>query len=341
MRVERVCMVTSRDVAKLAGVSQPTVSRALRDDPRLSAATKDVVRTAARQLGYATNAIGRALATGRSTRVGLLVTDLQNEFYPHVIAPMHHELAELGYELVLITETVEADLIAERIVAHGLCGVILATPRLESLLPVRLDDKDIPFVYFNRVSSLVHADSVTVDPVIGFGELADALVRGGHHRIGAVFGPPDTSTGALREKSVRTALRQRGLSFDESKVRHGAFDFDVGRTYGAELLAAADRPSVIVCANDIVALGVLNAAAEAGLEVPGDVSIVGFDDLPIAGWPLVQLSTVRYDLDAMSRSAARLMVRRVEAGAVSPALASESFPTTYVERRTLGPAPRS
>ncbi|MFK5583248.1 MULTISPECIES: LacI family DNA-binding transcriptional regulator [unclassified Serinicoccus] len=333
-------MVTSRDVAKLAGVSQPTVSRALRDDPRLSPATKDVVRKAARQLGYATNAIGRALATGRSTRVGLLVTDLQNEFYPHVIAPMHHELAELGHELVLITETVEAEVIAERIVAHGLCGVILATPRLESLLPVRLDDKGIPFVYFNRVSSLVHADSVTVDPSVGFADLADALVRLGHTRIGAVFGPQDTSTGALRERAVRAALAARGLGFDEADVRHGDFDFEVGHTHGRDLLGSSDRPSVIICANDIVALGVLNAAAEEGLEVPADVSVVGFDDLPIAGWPLVQMTTIRYDLDAMSRSAARLMVRRVGlADGAEPT--SETFPTAYVERRTLGAAPPS
>ena len=113
-------MITSHDVARLAGVSQPTVSRALNDHPKVSERTKQKVREAALALGYAPSAIGRALSTGRSTRIGLVVTDLDNQFYSYVIAPMHDELGRTGHELVLVTESDDTGPIAERLVGLGL-----------------------------------------------------------------------------------------------------------------------------------------------------------------------------------------------------------------------------
>ena len=120
-------VVTSHDVARLAGVSQPTVSRALRDSPKVSADTKQRVRRAADVLGYVPSETGRALSSGRTRRVGLLVTDLDNQFYAHVISPMHHELESLGYQLVLQTESSDSGRVAERLIANSLDGVLLAT----------------------------------------------------------------------------------------------------------------------------------------------------------------------------------------------------------------------
>jgi LacI family transcriptional regulator len=330
-------MVTSRDVARLSGVSQPTVSRALRDDPKVSASTKQRVREAALALGYAPNAIGRALSVGHSTRVGLVVTDLENQFYAHVISPMHQELERLGYELVLITESSETAPVAERAVANGLCGLVLTTTSLDSVLPVRLKDRGVPFVYFNRTAAAVNADAVTVDPEPGMRELVDAVIACGHRRIGAIFGPRNTSTGEAREQALRNLLEEQGILLGRKHVRHGAFDFDTGYVGCRELMNGSERPTLVVCGNDVVALGALNAAAELGMSVPTDVSIVGFDDLPTSSWPLIQLSTVAYDLDGMSRAAARLIVERVEKGRDNPP--SESvFPTHFVARRTLGRA---
>lgn len=332
-------MVTSRDVARLAGVSQPTVSRALRDDAKVAEVTKFRVREAAKALGYSLNPIGRALSVGRSTRVGLVVTDLDNQFYAHVISPMHQQLEELGHELVLITESSERAPVTEHVVANGLCGVVLTTTTLDSVLPVRLQDRQVPFVYFNRTAPGVPADSVTVDPEPGMGGLVAAMVRHGHRQVGAVFGPRNTSTGEVREQALRNLLEEHGIGLARRHVRQGPFDFVTGHTACRELMTADDPPTVIVCGNDVVALGALNAAAELGCAVPKDVSIVGFDDLPTSSWALIQLSTVAYDLESMSRAAARMLVQRVERG---PELALQSavFPTRYVARRSLGPAPR-
>ena len=329
-------MVTSHDVARLAGVSQPTVSRALNDSPRVSEATKARIREAAAVLGYSPSAVGRALATGRSNRVGLVVTDLANEFYAHVIAPLHSELERLGHELVLITESSEGGPVPERIVAHGLAGVVLATTTLDSALPARLQDRGVPFVYFNRVAHGVSADAVVVDPRAGVAEMAGAVASAGHRRIAAAFGPRNTSTGEERELAVREHLAEHGLVLRERDVRHGPFTFEAGQECARELLARPTRPTVLVCAHDIVALGALDAALQLGLEVPGDFSIVGFDDLPAAGWVAVRLSTVGYDLAAMAREAAQQVSRRIEQGPDAPPV-RRAFATHWIPRATLAP----
>ncbi|MDP3889936.1 LacI family DNA-binding transcriptional regulator, partial [Nocardioides sp.] len=227
----------------------------------------------------------------------------------------------------------------DHVVANSLCGVVLTTTTVDSVLPVRLQDRGVPFVYFNRTASGVRADSVTVDPEPGMRDLVAAIVKHGHDRVGAVFGPRNTSTGEEREQTLRALMEEYGVTLRRAHLRHGPFDVETGQVATRELLALDDPPTLIVCGNDVVALGALNAAAEAGVEVPDELSIVGFDDLPMSRWALIQLSTVAYDLDAMSREAARMVVARVEQGSARP-LQATVLPTRFVQRRTLGPAPR-
>lgn len=331
-------MVTSRDVARLAGVSQPTVSRALTDHPRVSEATKRRVREAALALGYSTNAIGRALSVGRSNRIGLVVADLENHFYANMIAPLHEELERLGHELVLITESAGSAPLAERVAAHGLAGVILSTTTVDSIQPARLRDRDVPFVYLNRIAPSVPADAVTVDPDPGIREVLAEAVRLGHTRIGAIFGPRNTSTGELREQVVRTVLDEHGLALAQRDVLHGPFDFRTGNDGFRALYERAGGPTLLLCGNDVVALGALDAAATDGVPVPGHVSVVGFDDLPTSRWAMVRLSTVAYDLDEVARESARLVVARLGDPAAEPA--HVVHPTHYVARSTMA-APRS
>jgi LacI family transcriptional regulator len=327
-------MVTSRDVARLAGVSQPTVSRALTDHPRVSEATKRRVREAAMALGYSTNAIGRALSVGRSNRIGLVVTDLENQFYANMIAPLHEELERLGHELVLITESAGSAPLAERVAAHGLAGVILSTTTVDSIQPARLRDRDVPFVYLNRTAPSVPADAVTVDPETGIREVLAEAVRRGHRRIGAIFGPRNTSTGELREQVVRAVLDEHGLSLAQRDVLHGPFDFRTGQDGFRTLYERGGGPTLLLCANDVVALGALDAAAAAGVAVPGHVSVAGFDDLPTSRWALVRLSTVAYDLDEVARESARLVVARLQDPDAEPS--HVVYPTHYVARATVG-----
>jgi LacI family transcriptional regulator len=236
---------------------------------------------------------------------------------------------------VLLTEESESAPIAEQIVATGLSGVVLATTTVDSALPGRLRDRNLPFVYFNRTAPSVDSSSVTVDPEPGMAELVDEIIGLGHRHVGAVFGPRTTSTGEGRETVLRSLLEEHDVYLRRQDVRHGPFDFDTGFRACLELLDLDDPPTVLVCANDVVALGALNAAVQRGVEVPELLSIVGFDDLPTSSWPLVQLTTVAYDLAGMSREAARLVVRLVD----SPTTAYDHvvLPSHLVRRRTLGP----
>jgi LacI family transcriptional regulator len=221
-------MITSHDVARLAGVSQPTVSRALNNSPKVSEATKQKVREAALALGYQPSAIGRALSTGRSTRIGLVVTDLDNHFYSYVISPMHDELGCMGYELVLVTESDKSGPTTERLVSLGLAGVLLATSTVDSILPARLVDRRMPFVYFNRTAASVDADAVVVNPLVGIDGLARAVAAAGHTRAAAIFGPRNTSTGEEREQALREAFEEVGIAIARRHVLHGPFDFATG-----------------------------------------------------------------------------------------------------------------
>lgn len=330
-------VVTSRDVARLAGVSQPTVSRALRDDARVSEATKLRVREAAQLLGYVPSEAGRSLSSGRTRRIGLLLTDLDNQFYSHIIAPVHRELEALGYQLMLHTESADNDTIVERLLANGLDGVILATTTVDSVAPLRLRDRGLPFVYFNRTGSFVDADSAVVDSVPGYREAVREAVALGHRRVGAVLGPSNTSTAQGREASLRDALAAEGLQLDERDVRRTPYGAAEGEVAAAELLAGSDRPTVLFCGNDVVAYGALNAAHRAGLRVPEDLSVVGFDDLPEAAWPIIDLATVGYDIAGMARAAADLVVRRIEDPDAELQMAG--FASAFVARRTLAAAP--
>lgn len=137
------------------------------------------------------------------------------------------------------------------------------------------------------------------------------LVELGHDRIGAVHGPLDTSTGRERAELLGKALRKRGPGLRRSNVRRSAFSHDAGFAAARDLFGTAERPTAIVCANDVVAVGVLSAARTLGLSVPRDLTVIGFDDIPMARWPMIDLTTVRCDLNALAHTAVSMLVDEI------------------------------
>ncbi|CAM5358899.1 LacI family transcriptional regulator OS=Streptomyces tendae OX=1932 GN=GUR47_08725 PE=4 SV=1 [Streptomyces tendae] len=328
--------ITSHDVARLAGVSQPTVSRALRDDPRVSSATREKVKEAARALNYVPSEVGRSLSTRSTRRIGVIVTDLTNPFYPHVVAPLHDELGRLGYRMMLLTERSDEAVAQEELLDQSLDGVVLATATTDSRLPARLDRRDMPYVFLNRDTGRAGDYASVVDNEGGGRLVARELAALGHRRIAGIFGAANTTTGRERELGFRLALADEGIGLPEERVVRGPFEYETGYEALSFLLDAAQRPTAVFCGNDVVAVGVLNAARAAGLSVPGDLTVVGFDDLPMASWEVLRLTTVRHDLAELARQAARLLVRRI-AGRADPAGERLVLPTEFVPRGTHGP----
>jgi LacI family transcriptional regulator len=320
---------TSHDVARAAGVSQPTVSRALRGDPRVTQATRDRVAVAARELGYVASDRGRSLSMGRTGRIGVVVEDLDNPFYLELLDELHDRLESAGARMIVFTPRHDDPHGVDRLVDGSIDGVVLTTTHLDSPLPRLLRERGFPCVLLNRV---VDGDGVTccsVDNPLG-GELAAReLLGAGHRRIAAVFGPAETSTGRDRERGVRAALRAAGVGLQAE--RRGAYTYETGHAATLELLAGAERPTALFCGNDVIALGALNACHRLGLRVPGDVSVVGFDDIAMAGWDLIRLTTVRQDLRRMAQIAVELVL---EGGGEPRRIV---LPPVMVRRDTVGP----
>lgn len=326
--------VTSHDVARHAGVSQPTVSRALRGDGRIAPQTRARIERAAEELGYIPSELGRSLST-RSTRQIAMVADLENPLYPTLVGPLHDRFAEHGYRMVLLAERGDDQVTYARLLDRSVDAAVLTTSLLGSSLSDLLLERSLPFVELNRRSGLAGAVSLTADNGRGAAACARLLVDLGHRRIGAIFGPKNTSTARDRETGFRRALGRSGLTLAENHVSRGTFAYEDGARGFAQVMNTSSPPTAVFCGNDMVAVGALNQAVQMGVGVPGDVSIVGFDDLAIASWPCFQLTTVRVDLSSMARAAADVIVAQL---AETPVPVAAKYPTKLILRRTHGVA---
>jgi LacI family transcriptional regulator len=303
---------TSHDVARLAGVSQPTVSRALRDDPRVTEPTRRRVVDAAGRLGYIPSERGRSLSTRRTGRAGVVVDDLGNPFYLRLLDALHAALEHHAVRMVVLTPHRNDPERVDRLLDGSIDGAILTTTLLGSPLPAELQRHQFPFVLLNRIVDDVHADACVVDNAEGAARVGAELLALGHRTVGAILGPETTSTSRDREIGFRRVLADHGVRLPRTRIRRGPFDFATGHRGLTELMRATRRPTAIFCANDVVAIGALNAAHGLGLRVPDDLTIIGFDDIDMAGWELFELTTVRHDMARMAAAAAELLLARIE-----------------------------
>lgn len=325
---------TSHDVARLAGVSQPTVSRALRGDSRVAEATRQKVLLAAADLGYVPSELGRSLST-RSTRQIAMVADVRNALYPSLVEPLHDRFAEHGLRMVLLAEHGDDQATYERLLDRSVDGVVLTTSLIGSSLSKGLLDKGLPFVELNRLSGRRKVDGVAADNRGGAAAVAQLLVKGGHRRVGAVFGSNEASTSVEREAGFRAALEEAGVDLPDSRVARAGFGYEDGERGFASVMRGRRPPTAVFCVGDLVAVGAMNQAMRMGLAVPGDVAIVGFDDIAMAAWPCFNLTTTRIDLFGMAVAAADLLVGRL--GGDTGRAHTRVFPTELVLRGTHTP----
>jgi LacI family transcriptional regulator, galactose operon repressor len=332
---------TSHDVAREVGVSQSTVSRALRRDPRVDPSTAALVVEAARRLGYTPNASARSLVTTRTRTVAVAVADITNPFYPQLVEALHEQLSRSGYRMVLFNERTDArgDGALDRFLSSGGAdGAVFLSVTMDESVIEMLEATPVPVVLLNRDTPGAGVDRVMADHVGGAIAVAEHLLELGHRRIGFIAGPSNTSTSRDREAGLTSVLTRHGLELDPDRRRRGEFTYQSGFQGATELLSRPDRPTAIFCANDVVAFGALDAARRLRIDVPGEVSIAGFDDIAMAGWDAFSLTTVRQPLVDMARDAARLLILRLE-GDDRGQPERLVFPTHLVRRATTGPAP--
>lgn len=326
---------TSHDVAELAGVSQPTVSRALRGDPRVAPETVRRVREAAEALAYVPSRRGRSLSTRATGQVAVVVSDLANPFYSEAILHLQAALEAADLLVVVHTDLPDRPITVERLLDGSVDGAILTTTLADSPLPGALADRGLPVVQFNRMGADEAADACVSDNAGGAAAVAALLADLGHARVGAVLGPEDASTGRDREAGFRAALADRGIALTDERMRRGPFSTASGHDGLIALMGEAGPPTAVFCANDVVAAGALNAAHALGVAVPQRLTIVGFDDIAMAAWDVFRLTTVRQDLAAMSTAAVRLLRARMAEPARPPQ--AVTVPVRLVLRASHGP----
>lgn len=306
---------TIHDVARLAGVHPSTVSRALsRTDLPLRPETRRRVVAAARRLEYRPSALARGLRLQRTKTLGMLVPDITNPFFPPIIRGAEEAARERGYELVVVNtddaperETASLRLMRER----QADGLLIATSRMADATVASVRRDRFPFVLVNR-GSRVGADlSVEVDNERAAADVVAHLVSLGHRRIAHIAGPLGTTTGAERAEGYRDALRAQGIAPDAALVAEAsAYSEAAGHAAAERLLDLA--PTAIFAANDLLVLGALRAAREAGLVVPRDLSLVGVNDIPLVGLIDPPLTTVRVRQREMGQLAARMLIAVLE-----------------------------
>ncbi len=311
--------VTVADVAAAAGVSVMTVSRALSGKGYVAEATRAKVREAAESLGYVANLGARAMKGGRTQVLGLLVSDFQSPVIAAIINAISRVVKQAGLDLILYDIAApDGDRARPEIVPllSSLCdGLLLILPGKHAEQLEQFRRTRVPVVLVNYWRAPTPLPVVRADNYEGAYALTEHLLGLGHRRIAFMRGTAHSGQSAERERGYVAALAAAGLQPDPALIVQGDFGQRSGFEQGQALLGLGEPPTAIFCASDLMALGVLDAARLAGLAVPGQLSVAGFDDIPTAAHCHPALTTVRQDYEQLGDSAVRLLLQHIENGA--------------------------
>lgn len=302
--------VNAIEVARLAGVSQSTVSRVFTPGATVSAKTRRRVLETAKELGYRPNALARGLITNKTNIIGLVMRDIQNPFYPEVLEKFTIGLRKRGYHVLFVyvdKDELQQDDISQ-FLEYNVEGIIVTDALLSSKVVSHFFENDIPVLLFNRYVKDFRGHVVCCDNYPAGKEIGEYLLKQGHRRIAYIAGHTNTSTSRDRERGFREALYQEGI---EPIVKVGNYTYEGGYQATLQLLKGENQLDAIFCANDIMALGAIDAVKSLGLTVPKDVSILGFDDITMASWPGYSLTTWKQPTDEMIEASIQILLNEI------------------------------
>lgn len=300
MKREKPVRATSLDVAKLAGVSQSAVSRALTPGASISDAMKRRVIEAAETLGYTPNVFARSLITNRSNIIGVVMGDVTSSFYAEVLDRLSRSLQDRGQRVLFASAPPEAgpDQAVQELLHYQVAGIVITSATLSRAMAERCAAAQAPVVLLNRRPPVGEASSVRCNSVNGGYLAGDLLARAGHRRYAFIGGLPGAFSSKERERGFARALAAHGKTI--ALRADGQFTYQGGFAAARDLLGRRAPPDAIFCGGDEMALGVVDAARHVmGLRIPQDLSIIGFDDIPTAAWEGYRLTTIRQPVQRM------------------------------------------
>ena len=330
---------TLRDVASEAGVAESTASRALAGHSGIAEGTRARIVAAAEQLGYKKSNRLSSEAPDRRGLVAVVVEALHNSFFSYIVDRIHAELDILGFDAMLIVDESVSPGSRRKVrslIDTAFDGVIVTTASIGSPAVEFLVERRIPTVLAVRSNKAGNVDVIESDNRMAGIEAAGHLLELGHREIGFILGPQDTSTSMDRYEGCLTELDAASLRPPDHRVIWGGYSHESGYSGLVQLMTTADRPTAVFCANDLIAIGALEACQKLGLAVPGDVSIIGVDDIPMAGWSIIGLTTIRQPIRQIGTRAARRVVERIKSGR-QESVQNVILPTSFIRRNTTAP----
>ena len=316
MTIEKV---TSLQVAKKAGVSQSAVSRVFTPGASASPATIDKVKKAANDLGYRPNVLARAMVSGKSRIIGVVVAYLENQFYPEALERLSNSLQAQGYHVLIFMagkNMQSLDNVVEEILDYQVDGIVAASVAMSSTLAERCKFAGVPMVLFNRSQDLPSMSAVTSDNIAGGRKVAEFLISGNHKKIGYISGWEGASTQRDREAGFISCLANSGFTLHNRQV--GNFVMEEAKEATRKMFSS-DPPDAVFVANDHMALAVMDTLRyEIGLKIPQDVSVIGYDDVPASAWPAYDLTTVRQPVNKMVQKTVEILIEKINNAEIEP-----------------------
>ena len=305
--------ITSLEVAKLAGVSQSAVSRVFTKGASASAVTVQKVKKAADKLGYRPNVLARAMITGKSQIIGLVVAYLDNQFYPEALERLSNALQAKGYHILIFTAPNSIDdieSVVRDLMDYQVDGIIAASVSMSSSLAALCTKAGIPVVLFNRGQPGSGLSAVTSANVKGGYRATQSLIDAGHSRIAHIAGWNGSLTGTDRQQGFENAIANAQLL--PFAIVDGMYDRDIAADAARRLMSSTTRPDAIFVGNDHMAFAVIDTIRFLGFTIPNDVSIIGYDDVPLAAWAAYDLTTVRQPVNRMVEAAVTTLLNQIE-----------------------------
>ena len=306
-----------KDVARLAGVSTATVSHVINHTRFVSEETIQKVRAAIESLNYTPNVHARSLASGRSRILGLIISDINNPFFPELVKSIEEKASAHGYDVILSNTNYDPKrtvACVQRMLEQNVRGVAIMTSEMDMSLSHRLAAKNVAVVFLDVGSVGPHMSNINVNYEKGIREGVEHLLALGHRRIAYLSGPPHLKSAARRRAAFAKIMKKYQTSLHTTPfIYEGDFKTTGGQRAAAEILRLKPMPTAIVSGNDLMAIGALRELKSAGLRVPQDVSVIGFDDISFAALSEPQLTTIITPRAEIGEAAVEALIHMIKA----------------------------
>jgi LacI family transcriptional regulator len=334
-------MTTIRDVAQRAGVSTTTVSHVVNGTRKVEPSTSARVEAAINELGYRPNALARSMRRGRTHTVGVVIPDIANPFFGDLARSLEDHMFEAGYSAIICNsdgDVAKEARYLEVLLSKQVDGLLLVAASQPSEGLLGLVERGTPTIVVDRELGDLPVSHVLVANRQGGYAAGEHLLELGHRDIGVIAGPGGLGTSARRLEGFEAALADAGVELPDTRVSRGDFRAASGRTAMEAWLQSGDPPTAVFAENDLMAVGALSAAHAAGIDVPDDVSVVGFDGIAFGADVTPPLTTVSQSIEDMAAAAIELLFERLRDDASAPRLVE--LPVTLAVRGSSGPPPR-